>query len=123
MLILAIFGCLTCPIGLERDDQYRCVPVPFEGRSGPFASESFQAWFDDDLCDALQDCVCEELRVEDCGERGVSCEPVDWREVEGCAFDELAAEDCLTQGWTCEQEGDVVLAIPPPACERVYRCD
>jgi hypothetical protein len=127
MMVLSwLVGCLMspCPIGLERNESGMCIPVPEAKSDGPLTPDRFFERFEDDRCDAMRDCACEELDpFWGCEGVEVQCGTLDWDWTEGCVFDELAAGACIAQQWGCELDGDSVTAIAPYACQDVWLCD
>ena len=120
-LILLMMACGTCPEGFERSGGM-CSPVspdtPID--LGPLTSERFQDSFEREACKALEDCVCDEVDVDDCE---LDCDSTgDWSWTSECTFDPEQGEACLDERWECDVDGDVVYAETPAVCMQVYDC-
>jgi hypothetical protein len=122
MMWWLLTACVTCPVGFDRTDG-RCEPrtpdTPIE--PAPLDANSFLDRYERDACKALEDCVCDEFgpSVDDC--ELDDCRS-DFDDIVGCVFDQGEAEACLAGAWECDVDGDVVYAIAPDECSRVFDC-
>jgi hypothetical protein len=98
----------------------RCQLVVFHVEPGPPLTESeFWEEYEDELCDAMEECACED-DTGDC-EPEIDCPRVQWPT--DCTFDGEAARDCARGRFSCDQDGNGFEIEPPSACERVYTCE
>jgi hypothetical protein len=117
-VIVLLLACRPCPDGLERDDAGVCVGSGPVGSGDPPTEDEFLRRYDARVCDALEDCLCDE--VDDC-DADVDCPEASVPA--GCVYDELYGQECLDGHYSCDLDDDVVSVTPPEACELVYDCN
>lgn len=117
----AVGGCSPCPAGFERRGT-SCQPVPGSGvPRGPLTEGAFQDRFDDAVCHALEDCVCDEFTADtgSC-DPDLDCPSTDWPV--GCQFDPVAADACLSGRFDCDASDSPITYDIPDVCAAVYAC-